>query len=125
MIYDWNTYLLNGYGERSHVDTTLRVDASMVQVLLEAMRAHDLLDEVTPQPVFPPDGTQDAWDRLRETCSPDLFRIPAFKFTSPECWHITWQECYLLAHRLRGVQELKRLVDFAAEAVNKDGFCVC
>lgn len=122
MSYDWTTHKPDG-----HVDRSINFGSTSLHYLLEAMRANDLLDEVTPLPPLPEAGaTHEEWRVVLETRSPDPLRIPAFKLVDQNGWQITADECYLLVHRLGRVQEphVKRLVEFTRYAVSKGGFTV-
>ena len=121
MSYDWTIYTPDG-----EIAQTINLGSTSLHALLFAMRAFDLLDEVTPEPSYPLDGTVEDWRAVLEQPSPDPLRIPRFKLVSQQGWRITWQECYLLVHRLGHIQvpRIKRLIDFAREAVSRGGFTV-
>ena len=95
---DWTTHTPDG-----QIDTTINFGSGRLHALLALMRAHDLLDEGTPQPPFPPnDAPPDAWEALHTLVSPDPLRILAFKLRDQNGWTISAAECSILAHRLRG-----------------------
>ena len=127
MSYDWTTHKPDG-----HVDRSINFGSGTLHFLLEAMRAHQLLDEQTPMPDWPDEEAPDfveqweQWRGLSATHSSNPLQIPAFKLTDQNGWLITTEECYLLVHRLGRVQEphVQRLVDFARSAVSKGGFTV-
>ena len=66
------------------------------------------------------------WCALSVIRSPNPLQIPTFKLRDQNSWSITWEEWYLLVHRLGRVREphVMRLVDFARYAVSKGGFTV-
>lgn len=124
MSYDWTTHKPDG-----HVDRSINFGSPSLHLLLEAMRAYDLLDETTVRPAWPDldaPGYGEQVNAIQRQVSPDPLKIPRWKLVEQWGCLITPEECYLLVHRLGRVQEphLSRLMDFARYAVAKGGFTV-
>jgi hypothetical protein len=100
--------------------------------MLKIMDSVELVDWETSAPDWPdyPAGMSDeAYEALsrplRARISPNPLKVPAYKFGSNDGWIVTPAECYLIAQRLRPIQEPTWVMlfrDYCAACVNKGGF---